>query len=174
MSNANSFLLTSARLFILADKYSVPQLRDEILTALVGQCRRWSWWPDEDELASLTYGNLPASSKYSKFLVYSIAWVGIPHGEVDAEQKMQTLRELNPDLAFEVGMSYAVQARSHEDSKMSIDISKYLPNACLFHDHTDLTETACRKRIASRPHVFTTILDACAKFVLTSSTTNDE
>ena len=86
---------------------------------------------------------------------------------------MQAIRELNPDLAFEVGMSYAMQARRHEGLRMSIDISEHLPNACIFHDHTDPTETECRKRIGSKPHVFTAILDACAKDVMTSSEENE-
>jgi hypothetical protein len=172
--NTKSFHLTPARLLILADQYSVPQLRDDILTALIGQGWKWNWWPDEDELASLIYSNLPASSRFAKFLAYSIAWVGIPHDERDTTQMMLALRELNPDLAFEVGMSYAVQVRNHEDFKMSIDISKRILNVCPFHDHTDLTETECRKRIASKPHVFTAILDACAKDVMTSSAENGE
>lgn len=122
----------------------------------------------------MIYGNLPASSKFAKFLAYSIAWIGIPCGKGDVEQKMQALRELSPDLAFEVGVSYAVQARSHKRYKMSIDISDHVPNSCLFHDHTGLTETECRKRIASKSHVFTAILDACARAVMTPSVENEE
>ena len=36
--NVELFHLSLCKLFILADKYSVPQLRDDTLTALVGQC----------------------------------------------------------------------------------------------------------------------------------------
>jgi hypothetical protein len=162
-----------ARLFILADKYSVPQLRDDILRALVGQCWKWNWWPDEDELADLIYGSLPASSKFAKFLAYSIAWIGIPFGEADTVQKIWALREFKPDLASEVGMSYVVQARSHKNYKMSIDIYKHLPNAFLFHRDTALTETDCRKRVARKPHVFTAKVDACANDVMTSSSSEE-
>lgn len=42
LPNTISFHLTLAKLFILADKYSVPQLRDDILTALIGQSWKWN------------------------------------------------------------------------------------------------------------------------------------
>lgn len=120
------------------------------------------------------YSNLPASSKFAKFLACSIALVGMILSGRDPEQRMQTLRELNPDLAFEVGLCCAVKVDVHKASKVDVDISEHLPNACLFHDHTSLSEAECRKRIASKPHVFTTILDACAKLVMVTSTRVDD
>lgn len=173
LPKSKAFYRSVARLFILADKYSVPQLRDDILTALVGQCWKWNWWPDEDELASLIYDSLPASFKFVKFLACSIAWVGMIFGDEDPAQKMEAIRELNPDLAFEIGLNYAVKARGQKALKMSVDNSDPILNSCLFHDHTHSTEEQCRKRIASKPHVFTAILDACAKEALSLSMEND-
>ncbi|KAJ4338729.1 hypothetical protein N0V95_007972 [Ascochyta clinopodiicola] len=166
VGKSNLFHLTVAELFVFADKYMVPQLRDDILTAFVGQCWKWNWWPDEaTDLVNIIYSNMPASSTFAKFLACSIAWVGFPGDKGDAVDRMQSLRRLNPDLAFEVGVTYAKQAQGHKDHDVSVDISTNLPNSCLFHEHSLVDQEQCRKRIANRPHIFTAILDACAKDV---------
>jgi hypothetical protein len=55
-----AFIMTIARFYIFADKYRVPQLKDDIMTALVVQYSAWGWWPDPAaDLISLIYGNLP-------------------------------------------------------------------------------------------------------------------
>ena len=138
--NVSEFYLGLTELYILADKYSVPQLRDDVVTAFVGQCWRWDSWPDEDDeaLILLMATNLPAISKLRKFLACSIAWVGllgIP------EQSMRSLRKLDSDLAHEIGVAYAMkvyEAEAKSIYEISIDLADHLPNACVFHDHTHL------------------------------------
>ncbi|KAF9695042.1 hypothetical protein EKO04_006998 [Ascochyta lentis] len=168
--NVDRFYLCMAKLFTFADKYSVPQLRDDILTALVGQCWRWNLWPNhESDLVHVAYSNMPASSKFAKFLACSIACVALTTSKGDAVVKMQSLRNLNPDLAFEVSLVYAGLAQKHKNYSISVDISDILLSSCPYHDHSLISKEQCRKRIADRPHIFTAILDACAKDAVAAS-----
>ena len=85
---------------------------------------------------------MPAFSKFLKFLAGSVAWVGILSSEGDAAPKMRSLYDLCPDLALEVDTAYADRAQKHTDIYVtSVDISKNLPNACLYHGHADLGES---------------------------------
>jgi hypothetical protein len=114
---------------------------------------------------------MPAFSKFSKFLAGSIAWVGIVSSEGDAASKTRALYDLYLDLALEVGVAYADRVQKHTDKcVMLVDISENLTNACLYHGHADLDEKQCRQRITNRPHIFTAILDACAKDVMSQVT----
>lgn len=176
--NADEFYIGLTELYILADKYSVPQLRDDVVTAFVGQCWKWSWWPTEDDkaLILLMATNLPASSKLRKFLACSIAWVGIPQLDSNPEHIMRSLRELDSDLAHEIGVTYAMKVHEADTKRtyqVSTDLDDHLLNACMFHDHAHLDSGQCRERIASRPHIFTAILDACAKAVWTKPAKED-
>jgi hypothetical protein len=119
--------------------------------------------------------NLPASSKLRKFLACSIAWVGIPQLDSNPERIIRSLRELDPDLAHEIGVTYSMKVHEADTRKlqMSTDLDDHIPNACIFHDHTHLDQDQCRRRIASWPHIFTAILDACAKAVWTKSAKED-
>jgi hypothetical protein len=164
--NAYKLYLGLTELYILAHKYSVPQLCDDVVTAFVGQCWKWYWFPAEydEALILLTATNLPASSNLRKFLACSIAWPETPR---NPEHTMRYLRKLDPDLAHEIGVIYAMELYEADTGEASTDLDDHLPNACKFHDHTHLDQDQCRKRIASRPHIFTAILDACAKAVIT-------
>ncbi|OSS45425.1 hypothetical protein B5807_10171 [Epicoccum nigrum] len=174
--NAETFYLTLTELFVFADKYSVPQLRDNVVTAFVGQIWKWSFFPsfkNDHALICLMATKLPASSKLKEFIACCIAWVVLPDTDENPEDRMRSLQALDPDLAVTVGIAYAVTARDCTASKsfqMSVVLSDHLSNACVFHDHTHLDQDQCRKRIASRPHIFTAILDACAKAVMTKPT----
>ncbi|KZM19387.1 uncharacterized protein EKO05_0002969 [Ascochyta rabiei] len=159
------FCVAMAKLFVFADKYSVHQLRDDILTALIGQCWKWNWFPDEEHLADVVYSDLPGASKFVKFLAGCIACSELSASKGDAARRMQSLRDINPDIAFEVGVTYAEMVQGHQDHDILVDLSRSMPNSCLYHDHSLFDEEQCRKRIADRPHIFTAILVACAKDV---------
>jgi hypothetical protein len=169
--NADEFYVGLTELYILAHKYSMPQLRDDVVTAFVGQCWKWYWFPAEDDkaLILLMATDLPISSKLRKFLACSIVRVGIDQPDINPEQIMQSMRELDPDLTHKIGVTFAMEfhkADTREDHPRSTDLEEHIPNACKFHDHTHLDQDQCRNRIASRPHIFTAILDACAKAVM--------
>jgi hypothetical protein len=178
MKTVDELYLGLTELYIFGDKYSVPQLRDDVVTAFVGQCWKWDLFPAENDeaLILLTATNLPASSKLRKFLACSIAWVGVNQPDSNPEHIMRSLQELDPDLAVEVGITYALKVHEADASgvyQVSTDLDDHLPNACIFHDHTHLNQDQCRRRIASRPHIFTAILDACAKAVWTKPAKED-
>ena len=169
--------LSLAELFIFADKYSIPQLRDDVTTAFVGQCWKRDAFPAQNDntLILLMATNLPASSRVKEFVAFCIAWAGILHSDKNPENIMRSLQKLDPNLAFEVGITYAVKAHDciAKSGQMSAFLSDHLPNACVLHDHTHLDQDQCRKRIASQLHVFTAILDACAKAVMTKPAEKD-
>jgi hypothetical protein len=154
--NMKKFHLSLAELFIFADKYSVPQLRDDVVTAFVGQCWKWDAFPagNNKALILLTATNLPASSMLKEFFACCIAWVGLVQDEMrDIKGMMRSLRELD--------------CNASKSPQIGVFLEEHIPNACVFHDHEHLNEDQCRKRIASRPQIFTAILDACAKAVMT-------
>ncbi|KAH6622302.1 hypothetical protein C7974DRAFT_398048 [Boeremia exigua] len=170
LHNCTLFSLTIAQLYVFADKYSVPQLRDDILTAFVGQCWRWNWWSNQQTDSKIfIHNNIPASSKFVKFLAYSIAWTGPQSVEKGIAHKLRALQQLSPDLAIEVGIALAEKVdlgALNEESTISVCTADNIPNACPFHDHEVLDQEQCRERIAKRPHVFTAILQACAHDVM--------
>ena len=158
-----------ARLFVFANRYSVPQLRDDVLTAFIGQCWKWCWWPEEDsDLVNLIYNNMPASSQFSRLPACSTAWTGFYPSTGDVARKMRSLQDLSPDLALQVGITYAEKVQlANGKFEISVRLDDNLPNACPFRDHAVLDKEQCQKCIATRSHVFTAILDACVKDVMT-------
>lgn len=91
------FNLNMAQLFVFANRYLVSQLRDDIMTAHLGQCRKWRWWPDdlEIDLVRLVDSELPMKSKFTKFLACSIAWLVFYSCEVDAAHRLRDLQDLS-------------------------------------------------------------------------------
>lgn len=63
--NSALFRLNLTELFIFTGKYSVPQLRGDVLTGFVGQCWNWQRFPAAQVKAVIRSmaTNLPASSK---------------------------------------------------------------------------------------------------------------
>jgi len=168
----NSMLLNlnMVQLFVFADKYSIPQLRDDVLTALIGQCWKWGWWPDETEteLIHVVDRDLPTFSGFIKFFACSIAWIGFQSPERDAAYKLGELQDLSPKLALQVGITLAEKVQScNDDLEISVSLSANMPNACCFHDHEVLNQKHCRDRIAAKPYIFTAILQACNPRALT-------
>lgn len=83
---------------------------------------------------------------------------------INPAHKMRGLRELSPDLAFEVGMTDATEVHKHKDYSMSVQLSDHLENACQLHDHEDLNQEHCRERITT---------NACAKAAISKPTAED-
>lgn len=168
----NSMLLNlnMVQLFVFADKYSVPQLRDDVLTALIGQCWKWDWWPaeTETELIHVVDRDLPTSSGFVKFFASSIAWTGFQSPGRDAAYKLGELQDLSPKLALQVGITFAEKVQNcNDDLEISVSLAANMPNACCFHDHEVLDQKHCRDRIAGKPYLFAAILHACNPRTLT-------
>lgn len=67
---------TVVELYVFADEYDVPQLRDDIMTALLGQCHRFDSYPTPNKkLLDMLYSRLPASSTLIKLWTYSAAFL---------------------------------------------------------------------------------------------------
>ncbi|KAI4663655.1 uncharacterized protein J4E78_004071 [Alternaria triticimaculans] len=175
LDNYLLLLLSFLRLYIFADKYDVPQLRDDVLTALIAQSTTWSWWPGpQKKLIKFTYANLPPSSKFTRFLVLSTAYTWFWRPEDCSATKLRALKEANEDLAFDVAV---VQIQRLKDEKSSKDmpsrLKDALPNSCALHDHLHNAEM-CRERIYNQPHIFTGLIEMCAQDALRMAKEPDE
>lgn len=86
-------------LLIFADVYSAHQLRDNLLTAMLGQASSWFSFPDPgEELLNTAYENLPSSAKFIRFLALSAALVWLPDPDEDAVKKSDCLWRWNASL----------------------------------------------------------------------------
>jgi hypothetical protein len=157
---------SSLNLFIFADKYSVHQLRDHVITALLGQANTWHWSPDPNqELITKAYDNLPESAKFHKFMVHCTAhwWLAEPGQDLAA--RMRSLVEWSPASAFGVSHVPAriIQKCSKESDGRYYHLADCIDDSCFFHEHLVHDETGCRERFRNKTHVFAELIDACAK-----------
>ncbi|KAI4609514.1 hypothetical protein J4E83_008684 [Alternaria metachromatica] len=161
-------LLSFLRLYIFADKYNVPQLRDDILTAMIAQSHAWNWWPDiERELMKSAYANLPPSSKFIRLLVLSTAYCWLLEPETCSATRMRTMMEMNAEFAFEV---IVVQNQMLKNSRSSGGLPLWLedavPDSCTLHEHLVQDAAQCRKRIRDQSHILTGLIEMCAADVV--------
>jgi len=166
VKNAKMSLVSYLNLYIFADKYSVHQLRDDILTAMLGQAFAWDWYPDpEADLLATAYDNLPNSARFLKFLVVCTALFWLVVSDGDCTARLRTLRQWQPDFAFEVSMKQAQMLhKGHKnDDGVFVSYHEQLPNSCVFHEHLVCNANACRERIKNKSHVFVELIEACAK-----------
>ena len=56
ISSYQHISMSLLKLYIFADKYSVDQLRDDILSALMGYSLSWQWWPDPEHVELINGG----------------------------------------------------------------------------------------------------------------------
>ncbi|KAH6843803.1 hypothetical protein B0T12DRAFT_421148 [Alternaria alternata] len=157
------------RLYVFADKYDIPQFRDDIMTALISHSRTWEWIssPHQD-LIEFAYANLPQSSKFIRFLVLSTAiWHADPLLQ-DTTRVLHELKEMHRDFAFEVAI---VQVEKYRDKvfqkKKERDPrpkwEEALPHSCALHEHRVQDKKQCRERICNHPYIFNTLIDACVQ-----------
>ena len=174
LKNLNRFDISVARLFVSADRYGVLQLRDDILTAWLGQSWQWDWSPViHPNLVILTRDHLPVSSQFVKFLASSIAWNGFyPGSSSDADAaKMRALHVLSPGLTLEAAIVLAqkLESSGSDDLDISVSVGQNIPSAYNFHDHVSLTHEQCRHRISTRQHIFRAVLEACLQDAMAPS-----
>ena len=156
-------LISLLLLYIFADKYSVHQLRDDIMSAAMGHVLAWNWWPG---LAHLTLINkacehLPSTAQFLRFLTSSVAYVW---DRADDDTCRRFLAEMPQSFLVEVMIIQAhLIAQLHSLTGVSGALEEDIPNSCTFHEHLVRDQDQCRQRLASCGHVFTGILNACAK-----------
>ena len=158
-------LLSFLRLYVFADKYNVPQLRDDVLTALTAQSISWCWWPDvERETIESAYANLPPSSKFIRLLVLSTAYCWLSKPGTCSATRLRTIKEMNEDFAFDVMVVQNERLKETESSEgMPFWLEDAMPNSCTLHEHLARDAANCRKRIRDQPYIFIGLIEMCAQ-----------
>tara|TARA_R110002003_G_scaffold95_1_gene7234 strand:+ start:10143 stop:10826 length:684 start_codon:yes stop_codon:yes gene_type:complete len=154
-------------LYIFADKYSVHQLRDDIMTAMLGQTYDWNWFPEPDEdLLILAYDNLPESAKFLRFMVLCAAYCWVTEDTADCRERLALLRLWRQEFALEVAVALAEAVQiNHKDEPTTFPgfLGKDSQDSCVFHEHLEHDKDSCRKRIRNKAHVFAELIEACAR-----------
>ncbi|KAI4944568.1 hypothetical protein J4E91_008571 [Alternaria rosae] len=163
-------LLSFLRLYVFADKYNVPQLRDDVLTAMIAQSTAWKWWPDIGrELIESAYANRPPSSKFIRLLVLSTAYCWLLEPETYSATGVRALREMNEDFAFDI---MAVQ--NERLKGMTFWLQDAVPNSCTLHEHLARDAAKCRHRIRDQPYIFAGLVEMCAQDAVSMAKESDE
>jgi hypothetical protein len=156
------------RLYIFADRYNIPQLRDDVMSAYIGYCISYGLYPDPDdvEVIDLAYSKLPATSLLSRYLVLSTIYFWTP---VKLTLESGKLELLHPGFTLDVMTAQAQRGQPPEEgetdaTKTVPQLAKYgLRNSCVFHEHQALDENQCRHRLTHSKFIFDGLLDACVK-----------
>jgi hypothetical protein len=156
------------RLYVFADRYSIPQLRDDVMSTYIGYCISFGLYPDPDdiEVIDLAYSKLPATAMLSRYLVLSTIYFWTP---VKLTLESGKLERLHPGFTLDVMTAQAQRGQPPEKgetdaTKLVPRLAKYgLKNSCVFHEHQVFDEDTCRHRLANSKFVFDGLLDACVK-----------
>jgi hypothetical protein len=156
------------RLYIFADRYNIPQLRDDVMSAYIGYCISYGLYPDPDdiEVIDLAYSKLPANSLLSRYFVLSTIYFWTP---VKLTLESGKLERLHPGFTLDVMTAQAQRGQPPEEgetdaTKTVPQLAKYgLRNSCVFHEHQALDENQCRHRLMHNKFIFDGLLDACVK-----------
>jgi hypothetical protein len=156
------------RLYIFADRYCIPQLRDDVMSTYIGYCISYGLYPDPDdvEVIDLAYSKLPATATLSRYFVLSTIYFWTP-----AKLTLESgkLERLHPGFTLDVMTAQAQRGQPPEEgetdaSKTVPHLAKYgLRNSCVFHEHKTIEEGYCRHRLAHNKFIFDGLLDACVR-----------
>ncbi|KAF2181761.1 hypothetical protein K469DRAFT_588473, partial [Zopfia rhizophila CBS 207.26] len=87
--------------YIFADKYSVDELRDDVITATYGYCAAYDWYPDpEVSLITKSYEHLPPCSKFTQFLLHVASFLWKPTR--CSPVAIEAAKDLPPDFVFDL------------------------------------------------------------------------
>lgn len=156
------------RLYIFADRYSIPQLRDDVMSTYIGYCISYGLYPDPEdiEVIDLAYSKLPATALLSRYFVLSTIYFWAP---VKITLESGKLERLHPGFTLDVMTAQALRGQPPEagetDATKTVpQLAKYgLRNSCVFHEHQSLDESQCRHRLTHSKFIFDGLLDACVK-----------
>jgi hypothetical protein len=128
-------------LYIFADKYSVDQLRDDLMSALVGYCSAWAWWPDiYIRTVNHAYANLPSSSHFIRFLVSVAVYFWTPPKSLT---EVEALKQLDPMFTFDLMMAHGLKTQLAQVFPEDDAEAKIFKDSCVFHEHR------CSRRAAA-------------------------
>jgi hypothetical protein len=156
------------RLYIFADRYCIPQLRDDVMSTYIGYCISYGLYPDPDdvEIIDLAYSKLPATAMLSRYFVLSTIYFWSP-----AKLTLESgkLERLHPGFTLDVMTAQAQRGQppqkdETEATKIVPHLAKYgLANSCVFHEHQNMDEVHCRHRLAHKKFIFDGLLAACVR-----------
>jgi hypothetical protein len=156
------------RLYIFAHKYSIDQLRDDVMSTYMGYCVSYGLYPDADdvEIIELAYKNLPPTSSLSRFFVLTTVYFWTPLKTTLESGKLDRLnrRFIQDVMTAQAQRSQPPNKGESTSTKLVPSLARYgLTNSCVFHEHARTTEQDCRSRMAESKFIFDSLLDACAK-----------
>lgn len=157
---------SSLNLYIFADKYSIHQLRDDIITDLLGQANTWCWSPDVNQaLLTKAYKNLPESAKFHQYMIHCTAHGWLAEPDQDLAVRLHPLMERQPTFVFEVSLAQGqiIQKCSKNRDGRYYMFSDCIKDSCYSNEHLVYDKSACRKRIRTKAHLFAELIHACAK-----------
>jgi hypothetical protein len=103
--NYHSAFREMAKLFVFADKYDVPQLRDDIITAMSRRNQEWTCVPELNvKLVAFIYENLPTTSSLARYIAYTTAVDWLPQCGPGKPSVLETVYNDQPDFALQVGL----------------------------------------------------------------------
>ena len=103
--NYHSAFREMAKLFVFADKYDVPQLRDDIISAMFRQSQEWTCVPEPNvKLIAFIYENLPTTSSLARYIAYTTAVDWLPQCGPDKLSVLEAVYNDQPDFALQVGL----------------------------------------------------------------------
>lgn len=156
------------RLYIFADRYNIPQLRDDVMSTYIGYCISHGLYPDPDdvEVIDLAYSKLPATAMLPRYLVLSTVYFWTPQKLTLETGKLE---RLHPGFTLDVMTAQAQRTQPPEEgqtdaTKTVPQLAKYgLRNSCVFHEHQVIGREQCRSRLTHNKFIFDGLLDACVK-----------
>ncbi|KAF2005383.1 hypothetical protein P154DRAFT_518510 [Amniculicola lignicola CBS 123094] len=156
----NRLVMVLLKLYIFADQYSVHQLRDDIMTALVANSIACGWWPDpEADIIDLAYDSLPKASTFRRFLLEP--WAFFWSREEATPEALEGLKNLHSEFLVEWGMMQTKRLWSKGDGTTG----KLVSNSCKYHEHRLLDDVECRKRLIWNTHIFKGLIESCREEV---------
>ncbi|KAF2823786.1 hypothetical protein CC86DRAFT_384336 [Ophiobolus disseminans] len=156
------------RLYLFAQKYSIDQLQDDVMSTYMGYCVSYGLYPDPDDvdIIELAYANLPATSPLSRYFVLSTVYFWTP---VRATLESGKLGRLHKRFILDVMTAQAQRGQppnkgENSATKLVPNLARYgLENSCTFHEHKSTSEQDCRCRMTNSKFIFDSLLDACVK-----------
>jgi hypothetical protein len=148
-------------LYIFADKYSVDQLRDDLMSALLGYCSAWNWWPDiYVKTVNHAHANLPSSSHFIRFLVSVAVYFWTPP---KSPTKVEALKQLDPMFTFDLMMGHGLKTQHAQLFPGDNAGAEAFEDSCVFHVHRVFGKESCRERLGGSASIFKGLADACIK-----------
>jgi hypothetical protein len=161
----NASIMSYLILFTFADKYAVDQLRDDIMTAMLGQAKSWNFFPvPYEDLILTAYNHLPSSSAFIHFMVRCTALFWLKEQSEDSAARFQSMWQWHPEFAMEV-CKYQTKMLHSSDRDIHVSFiwhNDHFLDSCEFHTHLANDPQQCRERIPKKKHLLVALIEAAS------------